>query len=145
MSATPPAIQDLARQLLAVEPARVGSSDDQVTQAARACERLRVPLTKLTGSAGFSSLISRALALAKRRVPSLDGLRVEADGSLTVSNERPHAVATIEPALDGGVILVAELLDLLITLIGEPLTLSLIREAWADVSIANLTLGTKDK
>jgi len=145
MSATPPSIQNLARQLLARESAGVGSSERDVDRAIRACEKLRAPLTKLTGPAAFASLVSRALALSKRRAPSLERLRIGADGALTVAEEIPRNVAAMEPAHDGGVILVAELLGLLIVLIGEPLMLSLVRDAWADVSIATMTLSSEEK
>ena len=135
MSTTPPAIQNLARQLLAGELARVESSHGDADQAVLACEKLRVPLTKLIGAAGFSSLLSRALALAKRQAPSLEGLRVGSDGLLTGFNEVRQDSGAAEAARDWGVVLVAELLGLLVTLIGQPLTLSLVREAWPDASL----------
>src|SRR5688500_4805561 len=87
MSAIPPAIQSLARQLVASELARASSSHGDADQAVRACEKLCVPLTKLIGAAGFASLLSRALALAKRQAPSLEGLRVNTDGALEGCNE----------------------------------------------------------
>ena len=130
MSPPPPAIQDLARRLLAGEPARVESSHGEADQAVRACERLRSPVTKLIGAAGFASLLSRALALARRQAPSLEGLRVGADGSLAGFNEVQQDSGAAEAARHGGVVLLAELLGLLVTFIGQPLTLRLVREAW---------------
>ncbi|MDB5353630.1 MAG: hypothetical protein JWN24_83 [Phycisphaerales bacterium] len=145
MSTPPPTIQNLARHLLAGGPAHVESSNGDVTQAARACEKLRAPLTKLAGTAGFSSLLSRALALARRQTPSLQGLRVEADGSLAGINDIQQDADPAEAARHGGVILVAELLNLLVTFIGEPLTLRLVREAWPDASMEVMTLNTEEK
>ena len=67
--------------------AHVESSNDDADQVVRACEKLRVPLTRLAGTTGFSSLLSRALALAMRQAPSLERLRVEADGSQVIDAE----------------------------------------------------------
>jgi hypothetical protein len=144
MSPPPPAIQDLARRLLASEPARVESPHGDADQAVLACERLRVPLTKLIGAAGFASLLSRALALARRQAPPLEGLRVGADGLLTGFNEVQQDSGAAEAARHWGAVLVAELLGLLVTFIGQPLTLSLVREAWPDASVETMTL-TKEE
>jgi hypothetical protein len=112
----------------------VSSSSGHSNQVALACEKLRQPLTRLAGAAGFSSLLSRALAMAKRESPSLKELRVEPDGSLAGFDESQDLAAR-EAQWHGGVILIAELLGLLVTLIGEPLTLSLVHEAWPDASV----------
>jgi hypothetical protein len=45
----------------------------------RVCERLRKPLARLAGVAGFRSLLSRAVALARAEIPSLVGVQVRAD------------------------------------------------------------------
>lgn len=134
----------LARRLLAGEAARAGWSHGDVEQAVRACENMRVPLTKLIGSAGFSSLLSRAVALAKRQAPWLEGLRVEADGSLAGLEELQPDSGAPEAARHGGAILVAELLGLLVTFIGQPLTLGLVHEAWPDASLETMTPGIEE-
>ena len=144
MSTTAPAIQNLARRVVASELARVSSSHGDPDRAVRACEKLRVPLTRLAGAAGFSSLLSRALVLAKRQAPSLEGLRVEADGSLAGFTEGQRDSGAAEAARYGGVVLVAELLGLLVTFIGQPLTLSLVREAWPDASVETITLSSEE-
>lgn len=145
MSTPPPAIQTLARHLVAGEPAHVGTSLGDADQAVRACEKLRLPLAKLAGVAGFASLLSRALAVAKRQAPSLGGLRVEANGALTAMEDVQQNSTATEAPLHAGAILVAELLGLLVTFIGAPLTLRLVREAWPDIFIETLTLSTEDK
>ncbi len=133
-----PAIQALARQLLADGPAREAANADP-HRAVRAVEKLRAPLMKLIGTAGFSSLLARALSLARRQAPVLEGLRVQPDGSLVGLDEVQR------DSSDGGAILVAELLDLLVIFIGQPLTLSLVREAWPDASIDAVTPSSKEK
>ena len=134
MSTAPPAIRDLARRLIALEMARDESPGATSGGAIRVCDRLRLSLSKLTGVAGFRSLMSRALALAKAEVPSLAPAQVQPDGSL----ERLDGTGRDQGASasgEAGVPVVAHLLGLLATFIGEPLTLHLVRDAWPDASI----------
>ena len=134
MSMTPAAIDNLARQLLARELASVGASHFDADHAVRACEKLRGPLTTLAGAAGFTSLLSRAVMLAKRKAPALERLRVGADGTLGGCNEIQGGMDSSDAARLGGVVLLGEMLGLLTTLIGDPLTLSLVGKAWPDMS-----------
>lgn len=117
-------IGNLARRLIALEVPRDGESPASGNPAVKACDKLRIPLAKLAGVAGFRSLLSRALALAKGEFPELDPVKVNADGSL-------EGFDGIEQK-DAGVALVAQLLGLLVTFIGEPLSLSLVRDAWPE-------------
>ena len=130
MSTAPPAIRDFARRLIAVEAARDEPPVVGAREAVRVCEKLRLPLARLAGVAGFRSLMSRALALAKAEVSSLAAVQVRADGSL-------EGLDAAGPDRDGegGVVVVAQLLGLLVTFIGEPLTLRLVRDAWPDAPI----------
>ena len=86
------------------------------------------------GVAGFRSLLSRALALAKAEVVSLNPVRVREDGSLEGFDRASHLPGA-GPGDDGGVAVVAHLLWLLVTFIGEPLTLRLVRDAWPDAPV----------
>jgi hypothetical protein len=133
MNTATPAIQDLARRLIALEVAR-DPTDGTVGEAVRACEKLRGPLAKLAGVAGFQSLMSRAMALATAEVPWLDSVQVRADGSLEgldVAGRQQGAV----PAGEAGVVVLVQLLGLLATFIGEPLTLRLVRDARPDAPV----------
>ena len=136
MKTTTPAIENLARRLIALEAAR-DPSDGLAGAAVPACEKLRAPLARLVGVAGFRSLLSRALALAKAEVPSLETVQVRPDGSLEDLDGigRTHDV-------EAGAVVVAQLLGLLVTFIGEPLTLRLVREAWPDASVAGIDAGS---
>jgi hypothetical protein len=65
-------VQDLTRQLLALETAPGEPSEAHGGEATRVIEKLRTSLTKQIGTAGFSALLSRALVLAKAEAaPSL--------------------------------------------------------------------------
>ncbi len=129
MSTVSRTIWDLARRLLALEEARHESSATHASGAVRVCERLGVPLARLAGVVGFRSLLSRALSLAKAEDKSLTTAHVGTDGTLEGFDNTEHTQGR-----DCGVALVAHLLGLLVTFIGEPLTRQLIRGAWPDAA-----------
>lgn len=144
MNTVSPAIEELARRLLAFESPHGQPPGAPADRAARVCERLRGPLSKLAGPASYRALLSRALALAKANAPSLATMRVEADGRLERSGEtRPDEYAA--DADRGPRVLVAQLLGLLVTFIGEPLTLTLVRDAWPDAGSEGSDFRTNAK
>jgi hypothetical protein len=128
MTTATPTIRDFTRRLVAVE-ATLGEPPGGA--AARVCEKLRTPLARLAGVAGFRSLLSRAIALARAEAPSLAAVRLGDDGTL-------HGLDDSEPNRDAGVAVVAQLIGLLVTFIGEPLTLGLVRDAWPGTSWTGL-------
>ena len=99
--------------------------------AFRVTDRLRRPLSKLAGMDGYRILLRRALNVAKLQDPSLAALRVDHVGSLEGVN------GFASPSKDASVILISQLLGLLVTFIGEPLTLILIVEAWPDFPVTD--------
>ena len=133
MDTPPPSVRALARRLLALEAASPAGTDAHVPQAVRVCERLRISLTRFAGADGFTALLRRALALARAEFPSLSRVTVKPDCSI----DGLEALAADEA--DGGIeasaALIAHLIFLLVTFIGEPLTLRLVREAWPDASL----------
>ena len=139
MSTTTPEIQELARRLTAHE-AVLDPSDGPIGAAARACEQLRAPLARLVGVAGFRSLLSRALAMARAEVPALHAVHARPDGSL----EGWNGIRRTQDA-EAGVVVVAHLLGLLVTFIGEPLTHRLVRDAWPDTSVAGIDAGSGER
>ena len=86
-------------------------------------EKLRRPLSTLAGSSGFRSLLARSLTLAKAQAPALSAVKVKPDGSL-------EGLGSEDQDAEAGVILIAQLLGLLVTFIGEGLVLSLVLDAW---------------
>jgi hypothetical protein len=133
MNTATPAIQNVARRIIALEVPRE-PSDVLVDEAARACEKLRVPLARLAGVAGFRSLMARTLALATAEVPWLNSVQVQADGSLEGFDSARRQQDAV-PGAEAEVVVVAQLLGLLATLIGEPLTLLLVRDVWPDATV----------
>jgi hypothetical protein len=130
-------IRELAEQLVAFEARPHNISTDDRLATCRVCEKLRRPLVTLTGTAGFSSLLSRALTLAKRESPALSEVQVKPDGSL---DGLEGEAAQAHP------ILVGYLLSLLITFIGEALTMRLLNDIWPELTGLNPnSLGKESK
>jgi len=133
---TPQQMRDMAQRLLDYEAFAGTASEPAESATLRVYEKLRQELGEFAGVAGFQSLASRALALAKAEVPSLGAARVGADGSLQGLGEIEHQIdidkirAGEFPAGEGGIILIARLLGLLHLLLGETLTLRLLRATW---------------
>lgn len=144
MSTTSSETQDLARRLLAFETAHDNSSATGVDATARVIEELRLRLVKLAGVDGFRALLSRALTLAKAEVPSLTMVQVSEDGSLEGFEKIGHS-QDAEATGQAGMILVAHLLELLVTFIGEPLTLRLVHDKSPDASMDGADVRTEEK
>ena len=116
------------------------TSEPTESPTLRVYERLRQGLGEFAGVAGFQSLASRALALARMEAPSLSAARISADGSLQglgqgmdefesqINNDKDRAAEYA--AGEGGIILITRLLGLLLIFLGEALTLSLLRATW---------------
>lgn len=122
-------MRDLAERLLAIEAEAARPSDPQLSPAARVCETFRASLTRLAGAEGFAALMRRAVVLTRGEVPSVQAVVVNVDGSI-------EGLADIEP--EASVALAAQLLGLLVTFIGEPLTMRLVVEAWPDLGAKSI-------
>lgn len=125
-------MQDLARRLLAASQT---NSDPHVHEAAVVSEKLRIPLTRFAGAEGFASLLRRALVLASAEVPSLQSIKVGAEGRLEGFEQLAADTGTTAGRSEAAVAITAHLLGLLVTFIGEPLTLRLVRKSWPDTSL----------
>ena len=134
---TPPRMRDLTQRLLAYEAFADKTSDPADSATLRVYEKLRQGLGEFAGVAAFHALAFRALTLARTEVPILSAVRVSADGSLHGLGEIEHRLdidkvrAGEFPAGEGGIILIASLLGLLLLLLGETLTLRLLRDTWS--------------
>jgi hypothetical protein len=124
-------MRDLARQLLAESHAASGL---RVPAAVVVSERLRISLTKFAGADGFASLLRRALMLASTDVPALQSVKIGAHGRLEGLEQLAAETGSGARGGEPAVAIMAHLLGLLVTFIGEPLTLTLVRDAWPDTS-----------
>jgi hypothetical protein len=134
----------MARRLLAYEAVAGETSVSTESASLRVYEKLRRPLCALAGIAGFRSLASRALTLARAEVPNLSAVQVTADGSLQGLGELSPQSDT-DHAEPGGAILIAQLLGLLRTFIGEALTLRLVQDMWPDAAFDDPDSGDGEK
>jgi hypothetical protein len=141
---TPLEMRDLAQRLLTYEANAGKSSEQAETTDLRVYEKLRQCLGGFAGTAAFHSLASRALAMARSEMPSLRAVQVSADGVLQgLGQGLEQGLSEFGPQIDlvknepgeqrtgdEGLVVIARLLELLRTFLGEALTLSLLRNAW---------------
>jgi hypothetical protein len=137
-------MRDFAERLIAYETRENKSSETKTPAAFPVGEKLRPHLARLMGKVGFRELVSRALALANAEVPWLRAVHVKVDGSFEGLDELGTQFDPDE-IFEGRVVLLAQLLGLLVTFIGEDLTLRLVREVWPKLSLNNLDFGKGDK
>jgi hypothetical protein len=134
-------MRSFAKQLMVYETLKNNPSKAKLPAIFPVIDKLRPLLAKLMGNGGFRALISRALALAGREVFWLHALHVNADGTLE-GVEASHA--RLDPAefLEGKVVLLAQLLELLVAFIGTSLTLRLVGEIWPQITLEDMDFGT---
>jgi hypothetical protein len=134
----------LAQRLLSCEADASKNSETSESATLRVCAKLRQPLITLAGVAGFRSLLSRALTLAMVEVPSLGGVQVAADGSLQGLDDLELQIDK-DQAREAGVILIAQLIALLLTFIGEGLTLRMVQDVWPEAAFDGRVSETENK
>jgi hypothetical protein len=133
-----PKLKRMVRRLMAYEYV-VGDKPPYTREslAFRLCGKLRQPLVRLTGVAGFRSLLARALTLTAQRIGWMKAVHVTAEGDL---GEVAEAQAGMPPGkiAEGEIELMAQLIGLLVTFIGAELTGQLLREAWPKAAVEDL-------
>ena len=132
-----PESRHLAQRLLAYEAVAGENSEPAESAAFRVFAKLRLALITLAGLAGFRSLLSRALTLARADAPDLSEVEVAADGSLKGLDEL--ASQAQEETQEGGVVLLTQLIGLLLTFIGNDLTLRLVQDVWPEASFEGMS------
>ncbi len=85
----------------------------------RVIEKLRILLTRFAGPDGYVALMRRAIALSRIEHPSLERCVLGRDGVVVLHEDIP---------VEAGLTLVARVLDLMTTFIGEALTLKLLAD-----------------
>jgi hypothetical protein len=121
----PKKTRDLARSLVACEANASKTSRQTEPATVRVYERLRRQLGSPVGVDGFQALAARALALAKSQSPLLSAVQVTANGSLRGLDE---VESQADEDGDAGILLIAQLLGLFLTFLGEATTLHLIED-----------------
>jgi hypothetical protein len=126
--------RDLARSLVASEAEASTAALETEPASVRVYERLRRQLSAKVGVGGFQALASRALALAKSQSPRLSAVQVTANGGLLGFGEAESQTDAEEDG-EAGIILIAQLLGLFLTFLGEATTLRLIEDLRLQVDV----------
>ena len=126
--------RDLARSLVASEAEASTTALETEPASVRVYERLRRQLSAKVGVGGFQALASRALALAKSQSPRLIAVQVTATGGLRGFGEAESQTDADEDG-EAGIILIAQLLALFLTFLGEATTLRLIEDLRLQVDV----------
>lgn len=123
---------DLARNLVASEADASTVSPQTESASVRVYERLRRQLGAPVGVGSFQALASRALALAKSESSQLGAVRIAANGDLRGLGE---VEAQMQEGGEAGIILIARLIGLFLTFLGEATTLRLIEDLRLQVDV----------
>ena len=137
----PQKTRDLARSLVASEADASTTSLHTEAATVRVYERLRRQLGAPVGVDGFQALASRALALAKSESHRLNAVQVTANGGLRGLGEGESHTEADEDG-EAGIILIAQLLGLFLTFLGEATTLRLIEDLRLQVDIGEESATT---
>jgi len=143
MSRASPKMRHFAKRLTVYERRANTPSEANIPPAFQVCERLRGHLGTFMGATGFRELLSCALPRAQAEIPWLGAVRVQADGTLEGFQEL-YSKHNPNEMFEGGVVLVAQLLGLLVAFIGEDLTLRFMSEVWPDVPLDDLAFCKED-
>jgi len=137
----PQKTRDLARSLVTSEADANATSLQTEPATVRVYERLRRQLGAPVGVDSFQALASRALSLAKSESPRLNAVQVAADGGLRGLGEVESRIEEDEGS-EAGIILIAQLLGLFLTFLGEATTLRLMEDLRLQADIATESVKT---
>jgi hypothetical protein len=126
--------RDLARRLLECE-SLAPSNPQTESPTFRVYEKLRHQLSGSVGTDGFQALASRALRIARSESSKFNSVQVEADGRLRGIDGLETQTDTDHEDEDG-VILITQLLDLFLALLGPALTLQLLQDMSPRLEVA---------
>ena len=132
-------MRNFALRLISYEAKEHKSAGSKSPAVFQSCERLHLYLAIFMGVAGSRSLFSRALGLGTAEVPWLRAVRMKEDGSLEGLDDL-QAKLDRNALHEGGVVLLAQLLGLLVAFIGGNQTVRLVREVWPKVLLNDLDL-----
>lgn len=127
-----PELRELARRLLAREAAKSRDARDPAGSMDGVCRQLYRRLDPLIGAGGFNALLGRALRIAGREFPWLDAVSVEDYPGCSLKG-LAEAAGGRDEAEEGFAAVLANVVWLLVTFIGEDIALSVMREDWPEV------------
>jgi hypothetical protein len=137
MTRTSEALRHIVRRQLRPRAEAAADAKGIAAAAVEMYEQLGRQLARLIGEAGVSAIHGRALHLTQKEFAWLLAAPPAGDFELSIKHlrtilegQQPHAILlTVEG-------LAVNVTDLLVTLVGEPLTMRLLQEAWPGGFIA---------
>ena len=128
-------IREIAERLVVYEtaPERSGTI---TPAAAQVCEKLTRLLGKVIGVIGSRALLARALSVAKRETEALATVSITDKGALEGLTGK---------AAEASPVLIAHLIGLVVTFLGEALTLRLLHEVWPDRTASDIHFGERNE
>jgi hypothetical protein len=96
-------------------------------------ERLAIQIISIVGESGFYSLYTRSVLIAKTHIPWLEAatLLLQPDARFA-ELKRSFEKQPLAQVIKGNNLLMITFTDILATIIGEQLTVSILRAAWGD-------------
>ncbi len=122
-----PSVTRFANAVVRAERARSGGHGSDVVQ--RVMMRIHAELGKVLGPAGVDVLLARSVVLARRPRPVLAGITAGPGGTLAGLDAAGLPAAELQ---EGAEAIVAHFIELLVTLVGEDLTMGLVRNVWPE-------------
>jgi len=144
MNRATPQTRSVAKRLMVIETGGNNSSVADATAAFPVTAKLYPHLANLMGQGGVRALFARALQLATAEIPWLRGLHVKAGGDLEGLAALRRQVDRGE-FLEGEVVVLAHLLELLVAFIGPNLTSRLLGEIWPQIPPKQRNFGKEHK
>src|SRR5215212_5141141 len=140
-----PQLRDLTGRAFAREAKQSRSPAALAGVMEASCRRLHARLDPLIGAGGYRALLARALHLAKKEFPWLDAVEVEEHPACDLKGLR-EAVKGLDasPVNEAFALLLANVIWLLVTFIGEDIALGLVREVWPGVETGAAVSASKE-
>jgi hypothetical protein len=128
----------LAEWLVTAEMGATEGPPEGPAAASRVFEKLSQRLAQLITPVGSEALLTRAVHLSRAEFAFLDGVQA-APGKASLIARLRETAATVEPDLaqQGFVTVIATLVDLLVSFIGEDLTFRLLRDVWPELPMTS--------
>jgi len=138
-----PMVVSLSRTILEHEIGKREAPDEIAAAIERCFQRLYAELVNLVGHAGYQALLARAVHLTR---PEGGPLEVAiADGTVNVKDLAERVKRDGGPrVIDDTTTLLANLIGLLTTFLGEELTMRLVRRIWTEVPHGHSGSGFKE-
>jgi DNA-binding response OmpR family regulator len=125
-------LSDLAGQILTHE-SNIGCREEGGAPVIfKVCDNFRGALKPLTGENGFRTILRRALMLSRSEVPWFANVIISPKGYFDGLRRAETGLAETE-VIRGETVLIAHLLGLLFTFIGDELTRNLLQDLWPRV------------